>query len=41
MERPNKLKSMRVKLHDFLGMNLDLSKPGKFTVDMKNMLKRW
>ena len=36
----NKLKSTRGKVHYFLGMNLDFTKPGRVAVDMKTMLKR-
>ena len=34
----NKLKSTRGKVHGFLGMTLDFSKPVKVAVDIKNML---
>ena len=39
MERLNGLKSTRGKVHDFLGMNLDFSKPGKLKVDMKKCVE--
>ena len=31
----NKIKSTKGKVHDFLGMTLDFSNPGKLSVDMK------
>ena len=36
-----KVKSTRGKRHDYLGMTLDYTTPGKVKIDMKNMSKTW